>query len=223
MSVFQSQIERENNSIMSIRGILNLTSETLKARAEATFVPLKVRELLSNCTEEAKETFMKDVKNAYMTCLEYLDKWLQPLDEFKVFDWMILKGIDIDYEKVISSLQILNGYGVCLNDVKLFDEITALNSFLRQQSNDFIEMEPVKQWEIILKSITCVRLYELNKICCFVFAIQAQNANVERVFSLMGAQWTKERNRLSIASVRALLLTQFNLKNTSCEEFIKLL
>lgn len=226
MSVFQSQIakiERENNSVMDIVQILNLTRETLKARAGATFVPLKVRELMSNWTQDAKETFIKDVKDAYNTCIDYLDKWLQPLDEFKIFDWMmILKNVDVDYEKVVSSMQFINGYGVCLDDVKLFDEITALNSFVKQQSNDFFEIVPVKQWEIILKSVSCERLTELNKICCFVFAIQAQNANVERVFSLMGAQWTKERNRLSIASVKALLLTQFNLKTTSCEDFHKI-
>lgn len=122
---------------MDVLGILNSTSETLKA--EAMFVPLKVRELLSNCTEDAKETFMKDVKNAYMTCLEYLDKWLQPLDECEIFDWMVLKDADFCFKKVVSSLQFLNGYGVCLNDVMLFDKITAINSFVRKLSNDFLK------------------------------------------------------------------------------------
>lgn len=45
------------------------------------------------------------------------------------------------------------------------------------------------------------------------------NANVERVFSLMTSQWTKERNRLSAESIKAILLTQYNFKNLTCEEF----
>jgi len=45
------------------------------------------------------------------------------------------------------------------------------------------------------------------------------NANTERVFSLMQSQWTKERNKLLVESVKGLLLVQHNFKHMSCRDF----
>ncbi|GBP56342.1 hypothetical protein EVAR_43281_1 [Eumeta japonica] len=150
-----AKIERENNSVMDIVQILNLTRETLKARAGATFVPLKVRELMSNWTQDAKETFIKDVKDAYNTCIDYLDKWLQPLDEFKIFDWMmILKNVDVDYEKVVSSMQFINGYGT--SSTSNDQVLTTVN----------LNKDPVL-WEIndTLREIIAKSGFDQNKSC----------------------------------------------------------
>ena len=53
-----------------------------------------------------------------------------------------------------------------------------------------------------------------------MFSIPAHNANVERVFSLMTAQWTKERNKLDITTVEALLLCKWNM-DKQCKDFYK--
>ena len=45
------------------------------------------------------------------------------------------------------------------------------------------------------------------------------NANVERVFSLMQSQWTKEGIKMTIETMKGILKVQFNFKNMSCEEF----
>lgn len=60
---------------------------------------------------------------------------------------------------------------------------------------------------------------ELLKVVQFCFAIPAHNANVERVFSLMQSQWSKERNKLRPDSVKSILIVQYNLKDMSCEQF----
>ena len=60
---------------------------------------------------------------------------------------------------------------------------------------------------------------ELLKIAQFIFAIPSHNANVERIFSLMQSQWTKERNPLSVESLKGILLVQYNFRQTSCKEF----
>ena len=57
----------------------------------------------------------------------------------------------------------------------------------------------------------------------YYFSIPGHNANVERVFSLMTAQWAEERNRLTAQSVNAMLQIQYNMKNVSCSEFYKLI
>jgi hypothetical protein len=77
-----------------------------------------------------------------------------------------------------------------------------------------------EQWTIYFKSVKNIECFsELLKICEFYFSISAHNANVERVFSLVNAQWSKERNRLSVQSVKSLILTQYNFKNMTCEDF----
>lgn len=55
----------------------------------------------------------------------------------------------------------------------------------------------------------------------FFFAIPSHNANVERIFSLMNAQWTEERNRLSVDAIKNLLMVQYNFKQFDCLEFYK--
>lgn len=225
MSIFQPrilEIETESNSILDVARILRDTQELLCSRANTNFLPLKVRELLGKCTPEKKETFLEDVKILYRTCIQYLDKWTTPLADFKVFDWIQLKKSElIDFEKLVDSVIYMKGKGVVVDDVKLFDEITAVNSFLSQQNDAFYSMMLHKRWVTIFKNFTIARLPVLLSICEFIFAIQAQNASVERVFSLMGAQWTKERNKLTVASVRSLMMIQYNLRNMSCEEFYK--
>lgn len=208
---------------MDIAKILQTLIDTLKAREDAKFVPLKVRDLISNCSsQEKKDEFLNDIQKSYKCCREYLNKWRQPLMDLEIFEWMLIKKDNtIDYNYIIPSIQFLIGKGINLDDSKLFDEITVLNSMIKQQSQDFFEMNANNQWTIILKAAGPGKVTELSKICSYIFAMQAQNANVERVFSLMGTQWSKERNRLSVESVKSILLTQYNLKNMTCEVFYK--
>ena len=58
----------------------------------------------------------------------------------------------------------------------------------------------------------------LIKLCEYVFAIPAHNANVERIFSLMSTQWSDERNRLSVETIEAILICHYNYKMT-CAQF----
>ena len=41
----------------------------------------------------------------------------------------------------------------------------------------------------------------------------------ERVFSLMQSQWTKERNKLSVATMKGILTLHYNFKDMCCNEF----
>lgn len=64
---------------------------------------------------------------------------------------------------------------------------------------------------------------EILKIAQYFLSIPAHNANCERIFSLINTQWSDERNRLSVDSVRHLVTVQFNCKKYSCEQFHKYL
>ena len=52
--------------------------------------------------------------------------------------------------------------------------------------------------------------------------MQVSNAFIERIFSLTNAQWTKERNRLEVDSVKALLLMKVNF-DLNCQKMRKML
>ena len=62
----------------------------------------------------------------------------------------------------------------------------------------------------------------LYKLVSIVFSIPVSNAFVERVFSLVSAQWTKERNRLSERTVKCLLQVRVNV-DLSCREMHEVL
>ena len=52
--------------------------------------------------------------------------------------------------------------------------------------------------------------------------IPVSNAFIERIFSLANAQWTKERNRFDIDSVKPLLFVMVNF-DFNCQEMHKML
>jgi len=58
----------------------------------------------------------------------------------------------------------------------------------------------------------------LLKVVQYVMSIPVSNANVERIFSVMGNVWTDERNRLCVESVRSELCIFFNFPY-KCTEF----
>lgn len=177
MSIFQTKIEdieKEKNSVLDIKRILESTHEILVARANANFMPLKVRELLAKCTAENQEVFKHDLKNMYKICVEYLIKWMTPLDDFKVFNWLMLKkGQMIDFDQIALSIHYLNGKGIHIDDVKLFDEIASLNSFLTKQEEAFFDVMLHELWANIFKTIGISRLPEILRICQYIFAITA--------------------------------------------------
>ena len=61
------------------------------------------------------------------------------------------------------------------------------------------------------------------RIAPFFFAVASHNANVERIFSLMQSQWTKERNKLSVDTMKGILTVQYNFRETSCVDFFNFL
>ena len=120
-----------------------------------------------------------------------------------------------------NSILFLNKYDLQLNDSLLFDQSQNLNLFLSQmeKNEDFSSLLSDKKWVKYFEQRSYDTSSELLKICMFYFAIPAQNANVERIFSLMKAQWTDDRNRLLPDSVKHLLITQYNFKHFDCTQF----
>ena len=60
---------------------------------------------------------------------------------------------------------------------------------------------------------------ELLKVAQFYFSIISHNANVERIFSLMQPQWSKERENFLFESVASILSVVYNFNDVTCSQF----
>ena len=123
-------------------------------------------------------------------------------------------------------VEYLIGEGVDVDDAKCFDQICNLKRFVEGylQDEERIKLPTHKKWCKYFdqpKNITCNS--EILMIVQFFFAVTSHNANVERVFSLMQSQWTKQRNKLSIATMKGILTLQYNFKDMCCSEFFSFL
>lgn len=141
---------------------------------------------------------------------------------YKPFKWTPLNGSNFKFDDVVPSLEYFNKLGISINNSKLMDEIINLKEFLKLFQNDeFTNLSLDQKWcRFYYKSCKSLEIVsQLLIICQFYFAIPANNATVERIFSLISAQWTKERNRLSIESVKGIIMLRYNFKNYTCPDF----
>ena len=117
-------VERENNSIAKVLENLELVHKVLVKRKNENFMSLEVKRLLVEKREERYEddcnNFLSEVANLYERCLEYLCKWMKPMEEFACFKWMTLNEIP-SRKDVEPCLEYLIGKGVDVDDAKCFD------------------------------------------------------------------------------------------------------
>lgn len=92
MSVFHSHIEEvesESNSLLEVMNCLISVQSVLRYRAQNGLMSLKVRNLLKTLRRDGLDdrcdAFCSQVSLLYSTCLEYLEMWIVPLDEFNGF------------------------------------------------------------------------------------------------------------------------------------------
>lgn len=147
-----------------------------------------------------------------METLEYLKKYAKNLDEFQVFNFMTLQKIPewCEIEKAVEYLLLKN---IEIDESKLLNQYVNLKEFLSSQMNDsnWKNLQAHKKWcQYFLKTNIPDAFSELLKIVQYVFSIFAHNANVERIFSLITSQWTKERNKLCVETINGILQTTYN-------------
>lgn len=190
---------------------------------------LKVKGLLSQKRTEGNEEecnkFCAEVGNLYNRCLDYLEKWMKPMEDFSCFKWITLSDTP-NWTEVEPCVKYLIDKGVQIDDVMCFDQMSNLKQFVETYKSDeeFSNFPAHLKWtRYFEKSKNIVSHSQLLLIAQFFFAIPSHNANVERVFSLMQSQWTKERNSLSIATLKGILTVQYNFRETSCSDFYTLL
>ncbi len=108
--------------------------------------------------------------------------------------------------------------GVKIDDIKLFDEFANIERYVAKMSDDRFSAVHQK-WADFFNSANISCSTELLKVVIFFSSIPSHNTNVERVFALITSQWTKERNKLSIDSIKMITAVKFNLKDMTCQQF----
>jgi len=154
--------------------------------------------------------------------LDYIITWSHQFHELKIFEWMSLTNIP-EWQQVANAIIFINSkIGSYIDDVKCFDQYCNLKLYIEKNvhSNDFEKISPNLKWITYFKQSNNLEFYsEILKICQYYFSIPGHNGNVERLFSMIGAQWTKERNCLNIESIKSIMSVTYNYRNITCKEF----
>lgn len=201
--------------------------QTLSERIAEKFIPFTVRNIFAQ--NEHLETECEHLKSQllqlYHNALEYLNTWTEQFDEFKIFTWMNLSKVPA-FEDIQTCINYLHGKNIIVNEDVCFNQFCALKEFvtIHHVNDDFKKKLADQKWLMFFKYCSSIEQYsELLTIAEYFFAIPAHNANVERIFSLIGVQWTDERNRLLVESVRNIALMKYNFKDLDCFDFFKMI
>lgn len=129
------------------------------------------------------------------------------------------------WEKVADTIENLTRKNVKLDDNKCFNQFQNFKNFIQQKKDDsdFKNLLAHAKWSAYFNSLNNAEYYsELLILAEYYFAIPGHNANIERVFSLINTQWSKERNKLEIDTITNMMYLQCNMKLT-CQEFYKMI
>ncbi|XP_044015774.1 uncharacterized protein LOC122857590 [Aphidius gifuensis] len=234
MSVFHNktaQIEKEKNSILEVKDIINEVINLMAARSQEGFVPVGCKKILKQLRENGQEkmcdNFEKKMIETYRAAENYLKQWTDQFNEFEVFEWINLKkDTELVYNQVSDTMLYLENKNISIVEDKLFDQFLNLKNFWKSKENndEFFKQSCEKKIVDFLVSNTCEEsCSEIIKITEYFFAIPGHNANCERVFSMINAQWTSERNKFLVKNIKHLITVLYNFKNYSCMDFCKYL
>lgn len=228
-SLIEKQIKRIEKTVISVievKNVLEDTTNQLNDRSINTFLGNQTKHQFNKLKKEGTlnttqiEMFDKETGEYFKTAIKYLEQWSQPMKKFDVFNWMMLNEIP-QWEQVEELTGYLNEKSVIIDDT-MYEEFMYLKSFLESEmSQEWKSKNLQDKWiDFFQKTEEEERKRNLLKMCQYLFAIPGHNAHVERVFSLITAQWTKERNQLGVGTVESIIQCVYNYKMT-CTEFHK--
>ncbi|CAM2106241.1 unnamed protein product [Caretta caretta] len=149
-------------------------------RLKEYFKGLLAQKRMEGIDEEC-DKFCAEADNMYSRCLEYLKKWLRPLEDFSCFRLITLSEAP-NWSDVEPCIKYLINKGVQIDDVKCFDQVSNLKKFTESCNSDeeFSNLLAHQKWtKYFEKSKNTEYHSELLKIAQFFFAIPSHNANVE--------------------------------------------
>lgn len=156
--------------------------------------------------------------------VQYLDRWMKPMQQMKSFAWILLKKVPTwsEVETVKDEL----------SDVELFDAENA--SKLHTQFTfvkNYCTTDKISKWKEDKASVESrwVEIFrfldaesypfdQISLIVQYVLCSPGTTAVVECMFSAITKLWTIEKSRLEVSTLKEILTVKYNL-NFSCLEF----
>lgn len=221
------KIEGQNVSAIESAKEINRLRDNLALKENSVFLPHTVRNLLVKLQNTDAAVDEQSVKTAaaefYKTSKEYLEQWCQFNTELEVFEWANLTKVPT-WEEVqnVMDLLITQGFISSGQDMKVFDEFSLISNFATDEKVTGWNTENLtaeNRWVELFQYFRAnnLDLTNFSIIIEYIMCLPGSNAPVERVFSQMNKIWTSEKTQLSVAVLKAILVTKINI-NKSCTE-----
>uniref|UniRef100_A0A3B1JH27 HAT C-terminal dimerisation domain-containing protein n=1 Tax=Astyanax mexicanus TaxID=7994 RepID=A0A3B1JH27_ASTMX len=185
----------------------------LQQRQIDCFFGMETSAILQQFPDQKAATIKHDFSNFYKTALNYLEKWYDFTDNNyqKNVRCLALKS-SFTFSQLSDAVEVLQ-IGSKLDMDELYEEYCV--TLPRQQEIVERKAPVVEKWALLLKS---TKTPNLTAVASFLFSIPITNASVERVFSLVTAAWTDQRNRCSVELIKSEIQVKTNFEY-SCKEF----
>lgn len=220
------KIEGQNVSAIESTKEINRLRENLALKESSIFLPHAVRNLMVKI-QETDAAAVQKVKSAaaefYKTSKEYLEQWCQFNADLQVFEWANLTKVPMwDEVQNVTDLLITQGFISSSQDTEVFDEFSLISNYVTDEKITSWNAKNVATENRWVELFTYFRDNNLNCmnfriVIEYILCLPGSNAPVERVFSLMNKIWTSEKTQLSVAVLKAILITKTNI-NKSCNE-----
>ena len=157
-------------------------------RQNSNFFRATTSELLRCVDDECAKILNSSFQEFHAISLEYVDKWFNIENHPTQTNWTLRREQKVRCEKFVNLAKQLDLQTAMMDE--LFDEVSALNVFLKKiPLNVFQKEKAEKKWiNIFARNDNFPLLYKLISI---VFSIPVSSAFVERVFSLVSAHGPK--------------------------------
>ena len=207
-------LQKTNALFPELAEIIDSFRCKIMQRQSSEFYGASTADLLKIVNKDCAYVLTSSFQEFYSITLEYIGKWYRLERHPKYINWTLLKVQAIEYEEVRELAKQVDPPMATKNE--LFDEVSAINALLNKIPGDnFCKNDAEINWMKIFNGNDSFPL--LYKLVSIVFSLPVSNAFVERMFSLVSAQWTDKRNRLHVNTVKSMLQVKVNLDH-SCRQ-----
>ncbi|XP_058016180.1 uncharacterized protein LOC131186525 [Ahaetulla prasina] len=182
------EMERENNSLVEVMKTLDSVRTILLDRRAQNFMSPTVKGMLADKRKEGLEegcdVFSDAVRHLYGNCIDYLEMWMAPLQEFSCFTWMALSDTP-SWSDVETCITYLRVKGLEIDSMKCFIQFNNLKQFVEasRDEEEFQHLLSHEKWTKYFLNVKTVECYsELLKIVQFFFAIPSHSLNTEHFY-----------------------------------------
>jgi hypothetical protein len=218
-------IDCEGNDVSSgeVFKIMSDLRNCLQNRFNKKYFGFLVSQRLKYMDENSVNNLTVDFCGFYKSAIDYIEKRFDFNSDSrlaKLSKICLTNNLCPDFNdlvEVMNDLKILKKLQI--NVDKMFEEHCILEEVLKE----LVKIEAYKKcsssaskWHYILKD----KPYFVNifKIISYVMSLPATSCYTERVFSVMNAKWSPDRNRCSTELMKSELMVYFNY-DYSCQEF----